>query len=343
MTNPQWTLGSLCTGYAGLDLGVSAALGNTRTLWCADPDPYVSTVLRHRLPEVVNIGDITMIDFATIEAPDILTAGFPCQDVSSAGSRKGIREGTRSGIWSYVVEATRTLVPRILFVENVAALRWRGGGLGRVLADLAAIGYDARWLCLRAADLGAPHNRERIFLLARSRASAAATHTSSWGQRPRRDGPCAPTKCRTSGQPRRRRLPMANALPEQRRRLLHHTSLDESSEPTPRVEPAHSKTSALSTSMTHPVPWGVYAPAIQRWEQVLGRVAPWPTERGQRGGSRPSPAWVEWLMGLPEEWVTGCDIPKPRQLQILGNGVMPLQAEVAFRELVKRQNNLFNA
>lgn len=151
-----WTIGSLCTGYAGVDLGVAAALGDTRTLWCADPDPYVSAVLRRRLPEANNIGDITEVDFATLERPDILTAGFPCQDISSAGQRKGIRKGTRSGIWSYVVEATRTLEPRYLFVENVAALRWRRGGLDRVLGDLAAIGYDAHWLCLRAADVGAP-------------------------------------------------------------------------------------------------------------------------------------------------------------------------------------------
>ncbi|WP_026338276.1 DNA cytosine methyltransferase [Nocardiopsis sp. CNS-639] len=339
MTNRQeWTLGSLCTGYAGLDLGVSAALGHTRTLWCADPDPHVSTVLHHRLPEVANIGDITTADFVALERPDIITAGFPCQDISAAGRRRGITEGTRSGIWSYVVEATRTLEPRLLFVENVAALRWRGGGLDRVLADLAAIGYDARWLCLRAADVGAPHSRERLFLLAhpRARAGAVAAHAPGQGQRPRRHRPCPPTTRRTPGQPHRRRLPVANTLSERHRRLLRRTSLAQNTAHPARTELDHSKVPARRACTAHTMPWGVYAPAIQRWEHVLGRAAPWPTQRGQRGGSRLSPAWVEWLMGLPEGWVTGCGIPQPRQLQMLGNGVVPLQAGTAFRTLAKR-------
>ncbi|GAA1095304.1 DNA cytosine methyltransferase [Nocardiopsis metallicus] len=336
MTIPQeWTLGSLCTGYAGLDLGVSAALGHTRTLWCADPDPHVSELLRQRLPGATNIGDITTADFAALERPDIITAGFPCQDISAAGRRQGITEGTRSGIWSYVVEATRTLEPRFLFVENVAALRWRGGGLDRVLADLATIGYDAHWLCLRAADVGAPHSRERLFLLAHPRKDTAAAHTPGQRQRPGRNRPCPPTTRRTPSQPHRHRLPVANTLPDRHRRLLRYTSLNQSTEHSTRTALARPTPPARDACTAHTMPWGPYTPAIQRWEHVLGRPAPWPTQRGQRGGSRLSPAWVEWLMGLPEEWVTGCEIPNPRQLQMLGNGVVPLQAEVAFRKLAR--------
>ena len=160
------TFGSLCTGYGGLDLGVANVLGGGRLLWVADPDPHVSKVLATRMPDVPNLGDITTIDWQQVESVDVLTAGFPCQDISAAGRRAGIRKGTRSGIWHQVVTAVRHLRPMLLVVENVAALRWRQGGLDIVLGDLAEVGYDAQWTSVRASDIGAPHRRERVFLLA---------------------------------------------------------------------------------------------------------------------------------------------------------------------------------
>ncbi|TWE23676.1 DNA cytosine methyltransferase [Prauserella muralis] len=163
---PDLTFGSLCTGYGGLDLGVATAFGGGRLLWVADPDPHVSKVLAARMPDVPNLGDITTIDWQQVEPVDVLTAGFPCQDISAAGRRAGIRKGTRSGIWHQVVAAVRHLRPTLLIVENVAALRWRQGGLDIVLGDLAEVGYDAQWTSVRASDIGAPHRRERVFLLA---------------------------------------------------------------------------------------------------------------------------------------------------------------------------------
>lgn len=143
------TFGSLCTGYGGLDLGVATVLGGGRLLWVADPDPHVSKVLATRMPDVPNLGDITTIDWQQVESVDVLTAGFPCQDISAAGRRAGIRKGTRSGIWHQVVTAVRHLRPTLLVVENVAALRWRQGGLDIVLGDLAEVGYDAQWTSVR--------------------------------------------------------------------------------------------------------------------------------------------------------------------------------------------------
>jgi len=163
---PDLTIGSLCTGYGGLDLGVIAALGRGRTVWVADPDPHVSAILAARMPTAPNLGDITTVDWSQIERVDVLTAGFPCQDISTAGRRAGIRKGTRSGIWHQVVAAVRHLQPALLIVENVAALRWRRGGLDVVLGDLAEVGYDAHWTSVRASDIAAPHRRERVFLLA---------------------------------------------------------------------------------------------------------------------------------------------------------------------------------
>ncbi|MFF0481039.1 DNA cytosine methyltransferase [Streptomyces sp. NPDC004435] len=141
------------------------ALTGGRVEWVADNDPQKSKILEHRFPGVPNLGDITQFDWASLvgEGVDIITAGFPCQDISNAGKRIGI-EGSRSGIWANVAEAVRVLEPKFIFLENVAAIRSRG--LARVLGDLAACGYDAAWTCYRASAAGAPHHRDRFFLVA---------------------------------------------------------------------------------------------------------------------------------------------------------------------------------
>ncbi len=158
---PGPAIGSLCTGYGGLDLAVLTVLGGHLT-WVAENDRHATAILAARFPQAANLGDITAADWTTVPPVDVLTAGFPCQDISQAGKRIGI-EGTRSGIWTHVAQAVRVLHPGLLVVENVAALRNRG--LDRVLGDLAQAGYDAIWRCVRASDVGAPHRRERLFLL----------------------------------------------------------------------------------------------------------------------------------------------------------------------------------
>ena len=155
--------GSLCTGYGGLDLAAAAVLG-ARLAWCAESDRHAAAVLAARYPGVPNLGDITALDWAAVPPVDLITAGWPCQDISYSGPGTGIKEGTRSGLWLTIAAGLRHLRPRYVFLENVAALRTRG--LGKVLADLAALGYDTQWTCLRAADAGACHRRDRIFILA---------------------------------------------------------------------------------------------------------------------------------------------------------------------------------
>lgn len=171
-------VGSLCTGYGGLDHAALGAFGGGRVAWVADPDPHVSTLLQTRLPHVQNLGDIRTVDWHTVEHVDVLTAGFPCQDISGAGRRAGIKEGTRSGLFFDVIRAIEALRPSMVVIENVAALRWRGGGLHIVLAELRHAGYDCLWTSLRASDIGAPHRRERIFLLAWPRHAPALR----WGR-----------------------------------------------------------------------------------------------------------------------------------------------------------------
>src|ERR1022692_514589 len=155
-------IGSLCTGYGGLDMAALAVFGG-RLVWCADNDRHVSTILAARYPGVPNLGDLTRIDWSQLEPVDIICAGFPCQDISSSGKRLGIEKAERSGIWRNIVEGIRVLRPRIVVVENVPAIRSRG--LDRVLGDLAESGFDACWTSLRASEVGAAHRRERVFIL----------------------------------------------------------------------------------------------------------------------------------------------------------------------------------
>jgi DNA (cytosine-5)-methyltransferase 1 len=95
---------------------------------------------------------------------DCIHAGFPCQDISHAGKQAGVGTDTRSGLYREVLRIADVVRPQCLYLENVAAIL--SGGLGTVLGDLAARGYDCRWTCLRAADLGAPHGRDRWWCLA---------------------------------------------------------------------------------------------------------------------------------------------------------------------------------
>lgn len=199
-------IGSLCTGLAGLDLGVAAVLGG-RIAWYSDVDPHAAAILAARLPDVANLGDLRAVDFASVEPVEVLTAGFPCQDISAAGRRAGIEKGARSGLWSSILDAIRVLRPKLVVVENVAALRWRNGGLDRVLAGLAEAGYDAVWRCVRAADIGAAHRRERVFLCAvpqpeRDEDDADPAGPRRRATRPGRSGAAA--RGRASGEPQRR-------------------------------------------------------------------------------------------------------------------------------------------
>nr|WP_241265496.1 DNA cytosine methyltransferase [Streptomyces boncukensis] len=173
-------------------MGVTAVLGGT-VAWHCEVDPNASKVLAHHWPDVPNLGDITAVDFRDVEPVDVLTAGFPCQDVSLAGKRAGIAGGTRSGLWLHVARAIEALQPSLVVIENVRGLLsatahsdvepcpWCLGdgsaepalrALGAVLGDLADRGYDAEWCCVRASEIGAAHQRERVFIAARPAADA---------------------------------------------------------------------------------------------------------------------------------------------------------------------------
>jgi len=157
------TIGSLFSGYGGIELGLETT-GHFKTIWQSEIEPYPSAILKERFPKTPNHGDIKKINWEEIERPDILCGGFPCQDISNAGKRKGIKKGTRSGLWFEFHKAIRILRPRYVLIENVSAITTLG--LDIVLGSLAEIRYDAEWVDIRASDFGAPHKRERIFIVA---------------------------------------------------------------------------------------------------------------------------------------------------------------------------------
>lgn len=336
-------IGSLCSGYGGLDQSVQAVLGGDLA-WVADPDPGAAKILKHHHPDVPNLGDITQADWSAVPAVDVLTAGFPCTDISNAGKRAGI-EGAQSGIWTHVVEAVRVLRPRVVFLENVAALTSRG--LDRVAADLAKVGFVGSWRCVRASDVGAPHRRERIFILAwpADPTSAGLERPGVLGPAAERDrGPAAFENPHVAAGGERWQPAPGQAEGRRARADLGGRGGTPAADPA-RLGHGHARPEGVggvsaATVSGDPAAgvWGPYAGAIHRWERAVGRRGPVPTEPGRNGQPRLSPRFVEWLMGLPEGHVTAPEIGLTRnqQLKALGNGVVPQQGAHALRLLLER-------
>ena len=181
-------IGSLCAGYGGLTLATHEVYGG-RLAWYSEIDPAACKVLAARFPGVPNIGDMTTVDWGDVEPVDLLDGGTPCQDLSHAGGRAGMRTGTRSGLWSAMVDAIDVLRPQRVIWENVRGAFSAGAdsdmepcpgcvgdgsgdvlrAFGRVLGDLADSGYDAGWCGLPASAVGAPHARYRAFVAAHPR------------------------------------------------------------------------------------------------------------------------------------------------------------------------------
>ena len=155
------TFGSLFAGIGGMDLGLERAGMVCR--WQVEIDPFCRKVLTKHWPEVPKYGDIREVTGRELGRVDLICGGFPCQDVSHAGKREGIN-GARSGLWSEFRRIICILRPKFVLVENVTGLLDRG--MGRVLGDLAEIRFNAEWTVLSACRFGAPHSRERVFILA---------------------------------------------------------------------------------------------------------------------------------------------------------------------------------
>lgn len=307
------TIGSLFTGYGGLDMGVAMALDpDARVAWTSDVEPGPCKLAQVRWPNTPNLGDITKVDWADVEPVDIICGGSPCQDLSLAGKRAGMATGTRSGLWESMAAAIETIRPRLVVWENVqGALSARacspveseptmlGTGAtgpalraaGRVVGDLASLGYSTAWRVVRASDAGAPHQRARFFLIGYPDGQPwdvrrPATPRQAPGRRPQReptrpsDGPLIPPPPASDHKAGRHQDGTGHSL-TQAVQLL----------PTPQATYAPSSSpgygpnlhevvrdmlqNASNLEATALMPtYGPYAPAIARWEQVTGRAAP---------------------------------------------------------------------
>lgn len=293
-------LGSLFSGIDGLALGVQLVTG-ARLAWHSEVDPDACAVLaRHwRVP---NLGDVSAVDWGRVEPVDILVGGFPCQDISLAGKGAGI-DGERSGLWRCYADAIRSLRPRFALVENVSALVARG--LDRVLRDLAEIGYDAAWATLTSAAVGAPHRRERLFVLA---ADPACERWPREGleQRERDE----------HGETRKRAIAAdGNSIGLERftAQLSADRRMDEQS-----WHDADRRSAG--------------AGAISGGDPAVGAN---PRKgRASSGVRRLNPDFVEWMMGFPPGWTDG--VKRLARLRLLGNAVQPQVAMVAWSSLLAR-------
>lgn len=272
-------IGSLCSGYGGLDIAVEHHFG-AHTAWVADNDKDASAVLRARFPHASNLGDIREIEWDSSLAVDILVAGYPCQPFSSAGKQRGTED--RRHLWPHVIRAIRALRPKCVVLENVRGHLAPRMGFGTVLGDLAESGFDADWLVVRASDVGAPHLRARVFVLA-----ALA------------DGPAV------------RGVAPSDSHKERWQRMAGRWATGGVTVSAP-LDPAD--------------PWGRYEQPMKRWADVVGRAAP----RSLNAAGHLSAEFTEWLMGLPEGWVTEV-LPHRKAIKVLGNGVVPQQAQLALR------------
>ncbi|HEY4153530.1 MAG TPA: DNA (cytosine-5-)-methyltransferase [Pseudolysinimonas sp.] len=156
----------LFSGIGGFSLGLERA--GMKTVAFCEIDPFCRRVLAKHWPEVHCYPDVRELSAQHLTADghgsiDLISGGFPCQDISVAGRGAGIT-GERSGLWSEFARLIGEIRPRYAIVENVAALL--GRGLGDVLGDLAALGYDAEWHCIPASAIGAPHVRDRVWIVA---------------------------------------------------------------------------------------------------------------------------------------------------------------------------------
>ena len=163
----QLTVGSLFSGIGGLDLGLERA--GMRVVWQSEIDPYASKVLSKHWPEVTNHGDIKNINWETIEKPDVICGGYPCQPFSKTGKRKGTDDPRH--LWPWVKQAISQLRPRYAILENVRGHLSLGGTT--VVGELTDIGYNCEWRLVSAASVEAPHLRERVFIVAYPNSSHA--------------------------------------------------------------------------------------------------------------------------------------------------------------------------
>lgn len=319
------THGGLFEGYGGTSQAARLALGGLRTRWVSDIKPASIQLLEHHHPLVPNLGDLTQIDYSTVQPVDVVTASWPCQPHSSAGKRLG--EKDPRALWPEVIRAITALRPAIFLGENVARIA-SNGELRRVVRTLADLGYVGAWRCVRASDVGAPHRRDRGFVVAVDPAAAYAGHgglTGAVGGEPHGDG--GATALRSGAHAALTLLPTPTVGDSRNSRNATAN----------RAPDKEANSGWTLSDVAYAERWGVYADAIARWEPIIGHAAPEPTMISQRTGKpQLAPPFVEWMMGVSAGHVT--EVPgltRNEMLSLLGDGVVPQQGAYAYRFMLE--------
>jgi len=337
-------VGALCAGYGGLELGLSLTGVDVDLTWYAEINKHAAQVMGHHHPDVPNLVDLTEIT----DPPrvDVVTAGFPCQPVSIAGKRKGVND--ERWLIEDVCRVAWEAGAEWLILENVAGLRSANGGdaMARVVSALAGNGFGAEWTSVRASDVGAPHGRLRWFCLAYAENGNADLQAASGVRIPFQSrgvdflAAYADSGIYGAGQDGGRvgRVDGSDEGGTREREWSrsvvgdrsHETAADADGTGLERRTPLRERgRERPAGSNGVAADFGPYAAAIARWEPIVGRPAPNPTDDKRRL----SPRFVEWMMGLPDGWVTDAGVTRSQALKILGNGVVPQQAALALRLL----------
>jgi DNA (cytosine-5)-methyltransferase 1 len=310
-------IGSLCTGYGGLDMAVEAYF-NAEMVWCAENDKYASKVIEERFNKI-NLGDIKQIDWASVEPIDILTAGYPCQPFSHAGQRKG--ENDERHIWPQILKGISILRPKYIILENV-----RGHlslGFKEVLSDLAQNGYDARWRIVRASDVGAPHQRARLFIVAYPSSERCENQLCTKESNQSEQSITSNTNCDACEKSRRtnRKISTEGRGLQSGQNIgktgsEYRCSCEVDCNTHDQHQPHNREMSQLGRRFATRCEMSVQAIPDTLVDKKLNAV------------------FVEYMMGLPTGWVTDLDLSRSQQLKMLGNGVVPQQAYFALHQLL---------
>lgn len=359
------TIGSQFSGAGMFDHAALNVFGGELS-WYVENDPAAAKVMAYHHPGVPNLGDVATINWNAVPRVDVITSGSPCPDLSVAGNRKGMHDGTRSNLWVESRESIEIIKPALFIWENVHGAysacahsdlgdcpRCVGAdpegkhrpvlrAVGRVLGDLSNLRYDARWYGLKASDVGAAHGRPRIFVFAAPDGTTLDDLIDRLGL-----ADVAPPVSVPAGDKYLTLLPTPRAT--------RGGSATETVNllPTPRAtdgtkggpnQRGSSGDLMLPSAVAHLLPpttadaadgrWGIYEAAIRRQEWVFGRPAPEPVKLSARGARRLSPHFDEWLMGMPAGWLCdpAIDLKDNDVLKICGNSVVNQQAEAAMRQ-----------
>lgn len=327
------TVGSLFSGCGGLDLGIERAGFDIK--WMSESDKFCRKVLQNRWPNVPIFDDSSKIDGALMT--DVLIGGFPCQPVSLAGMKNGLDDPR--WLWPIYESAIRKVRPAYVIVENVPGLFVRG--FGDVLGALALQGYDAEWFSLQSSDIGAPHRRKRIFILATN--SRLKRHRQERGETLRKQEEVGRQKINNfidgSGESQLSTASLADAISGRFKKRQQGWKLQ-------LIEPFSETPTNTDSQYEYRsmVGWqgrrekfadgyfGPYEEAVRRWERLFGQP---PNPRDEKG--RLNASFVEWMLGFPEDWTEG--LSRTQRMKMLGNSVQVQCAEVVGNVLKEKVNS----